>query len=641
MIIKNLKNFSNKMCGILGIIGNRISKDYLNSDKLKLSLNHRGPDFTGHIFIDPIFFIHNRLSIIDLDKRAHQPFFSNDRSKVIIFNGEIYNYPEIKKELLNSYEFKTLSDTEVLLAAYEKWGTKCLDKFKGAFAFCIYDFKKKIAFFARDRFGQKPIFFWKNKKNLHFASEIKGLIASGYEAEPNYEIWHDYLNLGKTDHKRDTFFKNIFQLLPGEFAIYKLDEGIKINKWYKFEENILNIKKSLNIKNEILDRLSESIKLNSRADVPLALSLSGGLDSSILMSLGLKNDIFDKKPNCYSIVFGQDFSEKEYVNNSTEYYGFKSNFVNFSKDEFKESIEPMIWSLESPSGGLMNCALAKLCDQIKKEKNKIVLDGTGLDEGFGGYEIHHLKYLIDLKKNNKKKFEYALKLFSKNWGITINEINKKIASMQNIIPKTIDGYDMINSNLVTRSFSENFINKKNEKNDDEKINTGDLVKDSLVEYIQQTKIPRNNRLKDRLSMAFGLELRLPFLEHNLLEYALSLNTKSYFLNGNSKSILRYSVKNIVQNKVRKAKKFSIQSPQNIWLKTEPMKSYIESIINSKNIEDRKIFDVKNVKNEWKKFLDGKFETSFFIWQFINTEVWFQTFIDKRTENVNKSFNFNK
>lgn len=635
MIIKNLKNFSYKMCGIIGIIGNQISKEYLNSDKLKLALNHRGPDFTDHIFIDPIFFIHNRLSIIDLDKRAHQPFFSNDRSKVIIFNGEIYNYQEIKKELLNSYEFKTLSDTEVLLAAYERWGTKCLDKFKGAFAFCIYDFKKKIAFFARDRFGQKPIFFWKNKNNLHFASEIKGLIASGYKAEPNYQIWYDYLNYGKTDHSRDTFFKDIFQLLPGEFAIFKTSEGIKINKWYKLEDNISNKNNSLNIKGKILDKLSESIELNSRADVPLTLSLSGGLDSSILMSLGLKNKIFDKNPRCYSVVFEKDFSEKEYIDNSTNYYGFKSNFINFSQKEFKDSIEPMVWSLESPSGGLMNCALAKLCNQIKKDRYKIILDGTGLDEGFGGYEIHHLKYLLNLKKIDAKKFDISLKLFSENWGIPNEKIINKLDSMQNVIPKTIDGFDMINYNLINKNFSENFKNKKNFK----KINTGDLVKDSLIEYIQQTKIPRNNRLKDRISMAFGLELRLPFLEHDLLEYALSLNTKSYFLNGKSKSILRYSVKNFVQNRVRKAKKFSIQSPQNTWLKKEPMKSYIENLINCKNAKDRNIFDIKNLKIEWQKFLDGKFDTSFFIWQFINTEMWFQTFIDKSSENVNKSFNF--
>lgn len=628
------------MCGIFGIIGNKISKEYLKSDELMLSLNHRGPDFNNHIFINPILFIHNRLSIIDLDKRANQPFFSNDKKKIIIFNGEIYNYPELKKELSSVYKFKTLSDTEVLLAAYEKWGTKCLDRFKGAFAFCIYDFNKKTAFFARDRFGQKPIYFWKNKRNLHFASEIKALMSSGYKAEADYEIWYDYLNFGKTDHKRETFFKNIFQLLPGEFATYKLKEGIKINKWYEFDKKISNKKETHNIKNEILDRLSKSIKLNSRADVSLALSLSGGLDSSILMSLGLKDNIFDQKPNCYSIVFGKDFSEKEYINDSTQKYNLKSNFINFTKEDFKKSIEPVIWSLESPSGGLMNCALAKLCSKVKKDNHKIVLDGTGLDEGFGGYEIHHLRYLSNLKKNNTKKFNFAVKLFSKNWDLSIDDIKKKINNLESNIPKTIDGYDMVNLSLISNNFKKKIKNKKSINENQDVSDTGDTIKDSLIEFIQQTKIPRNNRLKDRISMAFGIELRLPFLEHDLLEFALSLDTKSYFLNGKSKAILRYSVKNILQDKVRNAKKFSIQSPQNSWLKSEPMKSYIENMINSPIVKKRGIFDIKNLKNEWKKFLKGKFETSFFIWQFINTEIWFQIFIDKKGRNLSKTFKFN-
>ena len=359
------------------------------------------------------------------------------------------------------------------------------------------------------------------------------------------------------------------------------------------------------------------------------------------MSLGIKKNIFNKNPNCYSVVFGNDFSEKDYINESTNLYKFKSNFINFSKEEFKNSINPMIWSLESPSGGLMNCALAKLCHQIKRDKYKIVLDGTGLDEGFGGYELHHLKYLANLQIENKKKFNFALKLFCENWKISEQKILDKLKYLQNIVPKTIDGYDLVNSNLISKSFSKDFSGNFEFEENKLKIETGDTVKDSLIEYIQNTKIPRNNRLKDRISMAFGLELRLPFLEHDLLEYALSLDTKSYFLNGKSKSILRFSVKNVVHNKVRSAKKFSIQSPQNIWLRSEPMKSYIDNMINSKKVEERGIFNVTNLKKEWQKFLNGEFETSFFIWQFINTEVWFQIFIDKKSENINYSFNFNK
>ena len=157
------------MCAIAGIIGNNLEKDVLNISKIQKSMEHRGPDNSSHYFLEPALFIHNRLTIIDLDKRANQPFLSNDKQKVIVFNGEIYNYLELKKILEKYFQFKTSSDTEVLLAAYEHWGESFLNKLEGMFALAIFDYKKNKAFFARDRFGQKPIFFWKNDNKLYFS----------------------------------------------------------------------------------------------------------------------------------------------------------------------------------------------------------------------------------------------------------------------------------------------------------------------------------------------------------------------------------------------------------------------------------------------------------------------------------------
>jgi len=184
--------------------------------------------------------------------------------------------------------------------------------------------------------------------------------------------------------------------------------------------------------------------------------------------------------------------------------------------------------------------------------------------------------------------------------------------------------------------------KKNETTFDEKeiINCKlDTVKQSLINYIQETKIPRNNRLKDRISMAQGIELRLPFLEHDLLEYAMSLDTKAYFLNGKSKSILRYISKEFLDKRVRLNKKISIQSPQNEWLKSRKIKDFVSDIINSKKFIERGVFNKKNVDFEWKNFLEGNHKTSFFIWQIISTEIWFNVFIDKKINSVNKNYIF--
>ena len=298
------------------------------------------------------------------------------------------------------------------------------------------------------------------------------------------------------------------------------------------------------------------------------------------MSLCYKNNILKYKPKCYSVHF-DEYTEKNEIDISTKKYNFKTNYINFSKTDLLNIFEPITWSLESPSGGLMNCGLAKLSYIASKDNFKIILDGTGLDEGFGGYEVHHLQYLNSLNNNNSPLFENNLKMFCLNWGIDKTKVLKKISHLSNIKAKTIDGYDLTNElilsdNLKSLKHSSNINKKEFNKIDDD-------IKNSLIEYIQHSKIPRNNRLKDRISMAHSVELRLPFLEHDLLEFALSLNTKSYFLNGKSKSVLRYAAKDYIDPRVRFKKKLSLQSPQNSWLKDGKIKEYINDIFHSKNL----------------------------------------------------------
>ena len=627
------------MCAIAGIVGNNLKEDLDNLQKIQKSMEHRGPDNSSHHFLEPALFIHNRLTVIDLNTRANQPFFSNDKKKVIVFNGEIYNYLELKKILEEHFQFKTTSDTEVLLAAYEHWGENFLNKLEGMFALAIFDYKKDKAFFARDRFGQKPLFFWKNEGKLYFSSEIKGIIAAGYKAEANYKTWFDYLYFGATDHTSETFFKNISQLLPGESASFNIKEGLTIKKWYDFNE-VIKRKKNFfpgDIKKNIASKTLNSVKINSRADVPISIALSGGLDSSLLMSICYNKRFLNKKPKCFSFQFDKDYSEKEFIDASTDFYGFKSNYVNFSKFDLKESIIPFMWHLESPSGGLANLAIGKLCHEIKKNNIKVVLDGTGPDECFGGYELHHLQYLYNLRRKKDKKFNNSLNLFLKNWGISREETLNKLGKFDENFTKTVDGYKFTNTSILTEKFlDDNKTRVKDYKLDNNTIE----VKNSLSEYIQKTKIPRNCRMLDRVSMAFGIELRFPFLEHAFLEYGLSLDPKSYFLLGRSKSILRETFKKIIAPKTRKQKKMTIQTPQNLWLKIEPMKSFIIEIINSESFAKRGIFNQKKVINEYEKYVNGNSKTSFYIWQIISTEIWFRLFIDKKYDISEIKFNFN-
>ena len=619
------------MCGIAGAIGPNINISTTNIEKLNQVIKHRGPDFQNYLINKNFFFYHARLSIIDLRNISNQPMFSSDKKLLIIFNGEIYNYIELKNKIKN-YEFKTNSDTEVILAAYKKWGKNCLDKLSGAFSFLIYDIKKKEAFFARDRFGQKPFFFNKSGSQFNFASEVKGLIALGYKPVSDAGSWHDYLINGQTDEKNDTFFKGVKQLLPGEFGILDSQSNLQIKRWYdlkqKIRKNTHNYDETLNA---ISNKLKKSIEICSRADVPVALSLSGGLDSSILFSIQKKFNFTKYLPKAYSIDFGKDFSEKKYINLTTGKYNQKSKLINFSCNDWIESIKPSIWTLESPSGGLITCAASKMNFHIKKDGFKVVHDGTGLDEIFGGYEYHHLMYLNEIYLKSKKNFQKQMTLFCKNWGYSKKIVLSKIETLNNSLPKTIDSYDLINRKI----FKKDFINFK----DMEKFKIKKL-KNSLIQYIQNSKIPKNNRLKDRMSMAFGLELRLPFIEHPLVEYGLGLPNEYYFLKGRSKSILRESVKGILNNSVRTAKKFSIQSPQNNWFKKKVFIEYFEDIIFSESFKSRNYYNVEIVHKMWEDYLKNENNfTSFYLWQIINFENWHRIFIDNNSLKNMYKFNY--
>ena len=286
------------MCGISGIVGNNWSVAQLEA-MLRMQ-SHRGPDASQHFISDDkmIGLGHNRLSIIDLSEAGNQPMITRDGRYVLVFNGEVYNYKELYSEL-KDYPFNSKTDSEVVLAAYQKWGKDCLDRFIGMFAFAIWDEQEQELFCARDRFGVKPLHYaFDGNGNFIFASEIKSLHTAGIPKEKNPVAWANYLAFGLYDHDEECFWKHIRKLLPGHFLTYK-NKDIRIEKWYDLAKKIdheLDERPEHEIKEEYLSLLQESIKFRFRSDVPVGINLSGGLDSSILLGLvdqykGLDNEI--------------------------------------------------------------------------------------------------------------------------------------------------------------------------------------------------------------------------------------------------------------------------------------------------------------------------------------------------------------
>ncbi len=611
------------MCGIAGILG---TGDPADADRVVAMIDvmgHRGPDAGRVMSLFGAVLGHRRLSIIDLSARGLQPMRSSGGKggSWLIFNGEIYNYRELKVELANSYRFSSDSDSEVLLAAWERWGEACLDRLNGMFAFCIWEPGKRRAFLARDRFGQKPLYFTEHRNRLLFASEVKALLAAGVRAGPNRAAWARYLARASYDDTADSLFAGIAQLMPGECASFDLRQGIKVRRWYDvakaFKPRQIDAPAAAAAVRELL---IDTARLHMRADVPVGVSLSGGLDSSALLACLDEAGELHEGVRCISVDFGGDLTERPWIEAVARHHHLPFEILPYAPEAFHADIQPMMWHLEGPIGGLMNCALSPVMRAAREAGIKVIQDGTGLDEAFAGYRNHHDLYLGLVLRDRAPTAEADLAAYCRNWSTSEAQARQAAARALDGAVTAIDGTVAVRPELLAPDLVDL-------ASEEARAGTGDLLRDALIDYLQVRKIPRNTRMKDRLSMAYGLELRLPFLDHRLVELALSLPAAHYFIDGRSKSIVREAMAGAMDDGVRTAVKRSIQAPQGPWLRREPMAGCVADLIASRSFGDRGLFDVAAVRDAFARFRRGAFDNSFFVWQWINVEEWFRMFVD--------------
>ncbi|MGB7843031.1 MAG: asparagine synthase (glutamine-hydrolyzing) [Salinimicrobium sp.] len=562
------------MCGIAGIIGPNPSEEDL--DKMLRAQKHRGPDHKGS-YIDHGFAAlgHNRLSIIDLSAKANEPFVDNSGRYFLSFNGEIYNYKELREELKHFYQFKTSSDTEVLLAAFLKWGKDCLHRFNGMFAFAVWDSKNKTLFAARDRFGVKPFYYSQAKDNLYFSSEIKALKNVIFDSSPNQQVWANYFSFGSYGLPQETFYKDIQQLPGGHFLEYSSGR-LKVQKWYDFENRLRNIPTNLTfeeVKAQYLDLLKNSISLRFRADVPVAFNLSGGVDSSLL--LALVNLFEDKKQiNAYSFYTGDDrYDELRWVEQMISSTQNPLQKVLFSATQVEEAAKQISHFEDEPYGGIPTLAYSRIFQQAQKDGVKVLLDGQGMDEQWAGYDYYQSSGSTIQGTGGKSPFKP-------------NVLQKEFLALAEK-PVYLQPFDNRLQNLQYR----------------------DLF---------YTKIPRALRFNDRISMAYSTELREPFLDYRLVEFAFAQPEEFKFQNGQGKYLLRDLLSKLAPKELSYAPKRPLQTPQREWLGNE-LKGFVE-----KQLEMLKTslaadwFDHDEIEKEWKRYLEGDNGSSFHIWQWMNT-----------------------
>lgn len=620
------------MCGIAGFFGfrdNRLIK------KISQNLSHRGPDDEGYYFNEEVSLLSRRLAIIDI-KGGKQPIFNEDKTLVVVYNGEIYNFLELKKELeKKGHVFTTKTDTEVIIHSFEEWQETAFDKFNGMFAIALYDIKNNRLFLARDHFGIKPLYYAFINNKLIFSSEIKPIILSDLiEKKPNDRIIYRYLAFRVHDDSRETFFQGVYRLLPGEIMVVNREnkEKIKISfkKYTHLEEKLKKIAKSNKKINEIIIKetrkyLFEIVNKRLVSDVPVGSCLSGGIDSSIIVSLINRILIDDKNyfpsigkiQKTFSAIFpGHSNNEEKYINYLIKKSPqIKSYKVYPQPNEFIQDLEDFIKTQEEPTISTGPYAQYRVF-KLAKNYVKVVLDGQGLDEILAGYIPYYFVYFNQLFKEKK-----YLKLIKELW------FSRKIISpfLKELFFKLVGLKKIV---LIDKLLRENFF--KSFKDEIFNPITNNL-KLRLINDIFYNSLPALLRYEDKNSMRFSIEGRVPFLDYNFLLFIFSLSDEAIIKNGINKFIVKKACQDLIPKEILFRKnKIGFTTPEQDWFFF--LKDKILEIFSSESFGRRKYFNQKEIILAFIDFLEGKNNETMVFWRLLNLELWLRIFFDKKENN---------
>lgn len=591
-------------------------------DMMKL-MKHRGPDDEG-IFLNKenslaLGFV--RLSIIDLSSHAHQPMLSSDGRFVLIFNGEIYNYIELRTELIKQgYSFRSNSDSEVVLNAYIAWDEKCLDLFNGMFAFIIYDTKTSLFFSARDRFGVKPLYFSLQAHGLIFASEIPALL-SALPQKPivNEQAIYDFLVFNRTDQTENTFFENVKKLQHGHYMkIDLINNTVKMHRWYNLSSRLTNPFCS---PNEFLELFSNSCGLRLRSDVPLGVCLSGGLDSSAIVSVLLKDHQL-VAVNTFSAVYGQNEigDESHFINLFRDQLE-NMHFITPNAESLAKDIDALTTTQGEPFPSTSIYAQYKLCELAKKNVT-VLLDGQGADEYLAGYHYfygHYYKELLKKARYSRLASELYYYLYTHKSFFALKSLLFFLLPSSTRTKLKVERYGYLLPEFEKRYRAWNIIS--------DTLYGSSSLQEALLNHFE-FKMEHNLLWNDKNSMRFSLELREPMLDYRLVERTLATNMDMIINKGYTKAILREAMNGYLSEEIRMRKdKTGFETPEDQWFRTPYLSELTRDIINNKSFKSRGIIDYKAANALFNQHLNNKINASKEIWKFVSLELWYRKFID--------------
>ncbi len=633
------------MCGIVGKLNFDFQKP-VNPELIKKmagTLRHRGPDDEGIYIRNNVGFGHQRLSIIDLSENAHQPMFNEDKTIWIVCNGEIYNFKDLRKDLIEKgHRFISNSDTEVIIHLYEEHGQNCLKYLRGMFAFGIWDEKKHRLFLARDRLGKKPIYYFLDSYCFIFASEIKAILEdSNVKREVNYKAIHNYLTYHYVPNPQ-TAFQNIFKLPPAHFLILENCQ-IKIERYWN-----LNYMPKLNISEkescqEILSRLEEAVKIRMLSDVSLGAFLSGGVDSSTIVALMAK---LSKEPiKTFSIGFEESlYNELPYAKSVAGL--FKTEHHEFLvKPKALEVLPKLVWYYGEPfadSSALPVFYVAKMA----RDYIKVALNGDGGDENFGGYRRYYIDRLIQ-NYNRLPRFirgKIINRLIQFIPYTNFPRLNLFLQKLK-VVSETGSGFQpkrhlwllyWFNYNLKERLYSEDFKQKiRGEESLDVMVksykNFGnfDNYLDNMMSVEVNTYLPDDLLVKmDIGCMANSIEARSPLLDHKFMEFVAALPAEFKIKKGERKYIFKKAIETLLPKNIIYREKKGFTPPLDDWFRKE-MKDYAYEVLLDSKTLGRNYFKKEGIEKLLKEHCQSKINNGGVIWGLIFLELWHRAFIDAR------------
>ena len=670
------------MCGIAGIYningGSRIPSFVLK--RMINIMRHRGPDDEGFVFIDNVKnnldrrFIHYknkeesiacgknrlgydiglghcRLSIIDLSEAGNHPMPNEDQTIWLVCNGEIYNFINLRSDLkIRGHVFKSNSDSEIIIHAYEEWGINCVEKFNGMWAFALWDGRKKRLFCARDRMGIKPFYWYFDGSRFVFASEIKAILANEFiERIPNDEIIWDYIVNEYVDHTEHTFFRHIKQLLPAHSLIIENNQ-LSIHRYWDLEKNVtLSETTDEKAAKQFYNLFEDSIRLRLQSEVPVGTCLSGGLDSSSIVCVidrllkrpgDVRSELMGIRQKTFSSCFDdRQFDERDFIREVVTKTSIDPKYIFPDGTDLLRSIDSLIWHQDEPFPSVRLFSQWNVMKLAKEHGVKVLLDGQGGDELLAGYHFFFQSYfeylmqtlqfkkLIDEIKScsilhNHSKYSIIKELLK---FVTPNRI---LEARRHILKKKInkrDTYSWINEDF--------FEHNENISSDSNSIN--DSFKSSIYMYLTKYRLPSLLRYEDRNSMAFSIEARVPFLDYRLVEYIFSLHNTQIIQNGMTKFVLRNAMRNLLPEKIlNRTDKMGFVVPEDYWLQ-RLNRDQITDIFASQSFKERGYFKQTEMLNSYDSFCSGQTNVnSSIIWRVLSLELWYRKFIDNKEPHEN-------